>query len=107
MIYGMVEITHTEQRLAGANAKIHASYTSRFAFTKEQCQQVNAGCSETMGHLKPILPIPGDGMSIETISQLHDFYGIDVIYLVGSGLHKHSQDLVKNARYFLSLEKES
>ena len=46
-------------------------------------------------------------MSIETISKLHDFYGINVIYLVGGGLHKHSPDLVENARYFLSMVKES
>ena len=78
----------------------------RFASTKEQCLQVNAGCSDPIGHLKPIFPTPGGGMSIDTISQLHDFYGINVIYLVGGGLHKYNQDLVENARYFLRIVKE-
>jgi len=95
------------QRLAGADASIHASYLGRFAFTKNQCRQVNAGCSDPLGQLKPIFPTPGGGMSIDTTSQLHDFYGIDVIFLVGGGLHERSPDLVENARYFLRMVKES
>ncbi len=94
------------QRLAGADASIHASYLGRFAFTKEQCTQVNAGCSDPIGNLKPIFSTPGGGMSIDTTSQLHDFYGIDVIFLVGGGLHKHSPDLVENARNFLKMVRE-
>ena len=66
------------QRLAGADASIHASYLGRFAFTKAQCIQVNAGCSEPLGNMKPIFPMPGGGISIDTVSQLRDFYGIDV-----------------------------
>jgi ribulose-bisphosphate carboxylase large chain len=94
------------QRLSGADASIHASYLGRFAFTKEQCIEVNAGCSEPLGNLKPIFPTPGGGMSIDTTSQLHDFYGIEVIFLVGGGLHKHSPDLVENARHFLKMVKQ-
>ena len=82
------------QRLAGADASIHASYTGRFAFTKEQCREVIAGCCNQMGHLKPIFPMPGGGMSTETISRLHDFFGLNNICLVGGGLRKPSPALV-------------
>lgn len=95
------------QRMAGADASIHASYKGRFAFTREQCQQVNKGCTDNMGGIKSILPTPGGGMSIENISQLHEFYGNDVIYLIGGGLHKHSPDLIQNARDFLKMVKKA
>jgi ribulose-bisphosphate carboxylase large chain len=56
-----------------------------------------------MGHLKPILPAPGGGLTMETMPRSQSVYGSDVVYLIGGGLHRHSKNLTENVRYFLRL----
>jgi ribulose-bisphosphate carboxylase large chain len=87
-------------RLIGADASIHASFTGRFAFTRDICQEIIRGCCDPFSGLEPIFPTPGGGMGVEMIPQLKEFYGKDVIYLIGGGLHRQSEDLVENALNF-------
>jgi hypothetical protein len=34
---------------------------------------------------------------------MRELYGDKVIYLIGGGLHRYSDDLVENVRYFIRL----
>lgn len=113
-------------RLAGADAVIYPNYGGRFLFTREDCQEIIKGTSVKMGHIKPIFPSPGGGMSLKRVPELLKLYGCDVIFLIGGGLftplkidsHKqlistsgrlsltgftHSPDFIENCRYFKSL----
>ncbi len=87
-------------RLAGADATIYPNYGGRFSFSKTECQDIVKATVEPMGHLKPIFPAPGGGMSLERIPEMLDLYGREVIFLMGGGLHKRGSDLVENCRYF-------
>ena len=90
-------------RLAGADAVIYPNYGGRFAFSYEECRQIVEGTRAEMGLIQPIFPAPGGGMSLDRIADMNHLYGREVIYLIGGGLHRHSADLVENARYFSQL----
>lgn len=92
-------------RLAGADMVVYPNYGGRFAFSKEECKRIAVACSSDMGHIKPILPAPGGGMTFEKIPDMLNTYGKDVIFLVGGGLFRQGPDLTENARYFSSLLK--
>ena len=97
VVYGQL------QRLAGADSSIYPNFGGRFAFSEQECRTIVAGCSDPMGHFKPIYATPGGGMNMNSIPHMRDVYGKDVIYLIGGGLHRHSNDLVANAKHFIHL----
>ncbi len=87
-------------RLAGADAVIYPNYGGRFSFSRAECQSIVAGTGVDMGHIRPIFPAPGGGMSLARLDEMSRFYGTEVIYLIGGGLHKAGDDLVANSRRF-------
>lgn len=87
-------------RLAGADASVYPNYGGRFSFSRAECRSIVAGCTVAMGHLKPIFPTPGGGMSLDRIPDMQQVYGRAVIYLIGGGLHRGGPDLVANSRTF-------
>lgn len=87
-------------RLAGTDASVYPNYGGRFSFSQAECRSIAEGTAAPLGHLKPIFPAPGGGMSLERVPEMLDLYGRDVIFLVGGGLHTRGPDLVENSRYF-------
>ncbi|MFH1692162.1 MAG: RuBisCO large subunit C-terminal-like domain-containing protein [Candidatus Omnitrophota bacterium] len=73
-------------RLAGADAAIFPNYGGRFSFSPKECRSIVRGCCDRMGHIRTIFPCPGGGMSLKRVRQMCDFYGPDVIFLIGGGL---------------------
>ena len=90
-------------RLAGADASIYPNWGGRFSFSRKECRSIVEGATVSMGHLKPIFPTPGGGMSLERVPEMRRFYGKDVILLMGGGLFQGGPDLAANCRHFLSL----
>jgi ribulose-bisphosphate carboxylase large chain len=90
-------------RLAGADASVYPNWGGRSAFSKAECVSIVEGTAAPMGHLKPIFPAPGGGMTMRRVPEMIEVYGKDVIFLMGGGLHKHGPDLVANCRYFRQL----
>lgn len=88
-------------RLAGADCSIFPSYGGRFSFSQEQCQDIAFRCKQPLGHFRTILPGPAGGMSVERVPELIDFYGRDMMLLVGGDLHRTGPDLTRNALAFL------
>lgn len=91
------------QRLAGADTSIYPNFGGRFSFNEDDCRAIVAGCTDDMGEFEAIFPTPGGGMTMASIPRMHKVYGKDVIYLIGGGLHRHSSNLVENARHFIEL----
>ena len=90
-------------RLFGADASVFPSWGGRFSFSKEECASIVRGSEVEMGQFKSIFPTPGGGMTMDRIPEMRSVYGNDVIYLIGGGLHRHSNDLVANCHYFREL----
>jgi ribulose-bisphosphate carboxylase large chain len=83
-------------RLAGADAVIFPNYVGRLYSTREDCRAVLEASSAELGSLPPIMPAPGGGITLELIPELNRFYGRDVIYIMGGGLHRPGQSIVQN-----------
>lgn len=90
-------------RMAGADAAIYPNFGGRFSFSQDECRQIVEGTNVEMGHLKPIFPSPGGGINLKSIPILAEFYGNDVVFLMGGGLFTSGPDIVENCRHFKEL----
>ena len=87
-------------RLAGADASIFPHFGGRFGFSLEECREVAEGTMSPLGVSQSIFPAPGGGMSLKRIPELREFYGDDVMFLVGGDLVKNGPDIEKNCAMF-------
>jgi len=85
-------------RITGADIVVYPNFGGRFSFTKDECRDIIKNCLCEYSHFKSIFPCPGGGMNFSNIPEMKSFYGDDVIYLMGGGLFKRSDDLVANCR---------
>jgi ribulose-bisphosphate carboxylase large chain len=97
VIYGRLN------RLGGADACIFPNHGGRFPFTAADCRDLVEGTGCDMGPINPIFPVPAGGMRLERVGEMVDFYGPEVILLIGGDLHRHGPDLSENCRKFLHL----
>ncbi len=90
-------------RLAGADAAIFPHFGGRFAYSEAECRDIVDGCSDAMGQLAPIFPVPAGGMTLERVPELRRFYGADSVLLIGGDLHAGDGGLVARAGRFREL----
>jgi len=88
-------------RLAGADGVIFPSHGGRFSFTRAQCREIVDGATCAMGSFAPIFPAPAGGMSLDRVGELVEFYGDEVVLLIGGDLHRHGAGLIDGCRRFL------
>lgn len=87
-------------RLAGADVSIFTTFGGRFPTTKADCQHLREMLTLEMGDIKPTLPMPGGGMTVERVPALLEFYGYDIIMLISGGLFSIGLDIVENCKTF-------
>jgi ribulose-bisphosphate carboxylase large chain len=87
-------------RLAGADAVIFPHSGGRFGFSPGDCREVANGTQAPLGGLRSIFPAPGGGMSLQRIPELLEFYGKEVILLVGGDLLRNSAELERNCERY-------
>ncbi len=90
-------------RTVGADIVIFPNFDSRFSFKKDDCKKIILGCKSKMLNIKPCLPAPGGGITINKIKNLKKFYGNDVVFLMAGGLFHNSADIIKNCQEFINL----
>lgn len=90
-------------RLAGSDFSVYPNFGGRFAYPIDGVKEIIAYCDEPMGHLRPIFPTPGGGMTFENIPEMLEVYGKDVVFLMGGGLFRGGSDMVSNCRKFREL----
>jgi len=89
-------------RLAGADAVIFPTYGGRFSFSEANCRALVEATSEKMGEVAPSFPVPAGGMTLERVPEMVEFYGEDVLLLIGGALHRRT-NLASACREFRSL----
>ncbi len=88
------------QRILGADVCIFPNYGGRFTFSKSECAEIHRGLKEPFEPLKATFPAPAGGMNIEKIEEMIEFYGKDVVLLIGGALHKIGPNLIENVKIF-------
>ncbi|MEA2009500.1 MAG: RuBisCO large subunit C-terminal-like domain-containing protein [Actinomycetota bacterium] len=93
VLYGIL------MRYAGADLSIFPNYGGRFSFSEGECTAIATACKAPMAGIRPIMPAPGGGMTMDRIGEIVEFYGNDVALLIGGDLHRGGS-LKGNAQAF-------
>jgi ribulose-bisphosphate carboxylase large chain len=88
-------------RLLGADATIYPNYGGRFAYTPDVCRALADSAREAWGPIRPAMPVPAGGMTVERVPEMIDFYGTDVMLLIGGSLLSAGEQLAERSRSFV------
>lgn len=88
-------------RLFGADAVIFPNHGGRFSYSRETCLDIARRARERWGSVRPALPVPAGGMTVERVDEMVAGYGEDVMLLIGGGLLGARQDLARRSREFV------
>jgi ribulose-bisphosphate carboxylase large chain len=73
-------------RLWGADALIFANYGGRFGFPPAMCRSLSDLALAPMAGLRTAAPTPAGGMELSRVPELVEFFGRDVMLLIGGSL---------------------
>lgn len=94
-------------RLLGGDAVIFPSYGGRFSYSRDACRDITTALRAPWGRIRPSVPVPAGGMTVERTGELVDFFGTDSMLLVGGGLLTAGDALLEQTRAFVrSVEAE-
>ena len=88
-------------RLFGADAVIFPNHGGRFTYPAETCQAIALGNRAPWHGLRPSLPVPAGGMSVERVPELKREYGADSMLLIGGSLLVARERLAERSRAFV------
>ncbi|MDE2134158.1 MAG: ribulose 1,5-bisphosphate carboxylase [Alphaproteobacteria bacterium] len=87
-------------RLLGSDATVFANYGGRFGYTPEECRRLAGFALQDWPGVKPCVPVPAGGMLLERIPEMLDFFGKDVMLLIGGSLLSMREQITEEtARY--------
>lgn len=73
-------------RLLGADAVIFPNHGGRFGYTPATCRTLAEAALGTLAETRPAVPVPAGGMTLARVPEMLDFYGPDVMLLIGGSL---------------------
>jgi ribulose-bisphosphate carboxylase large chain len=89
-------------RLLGADATIFPNHGGRFSYDAATCLAIAAAARAPWHGLRPILPVPAGGMSVERVPEMLAGYGPDTMLLIGGALLAARDRLEDKAREFVA-----
>jgi len=89
-------------RLFGADATIFPNHGGRFRYSRETCLAIAGAARRPWAAVKPALPVPAGGMTVERVPEMIAAYGPDTMLLVGGGLLVAKERLLERAREFVA-----
>jgi ribulose-bisphosphate carboxylase large chain len=87
-------------RLLGSDASVFCNYGGRFGYTPERCRKISNWCLQDEPGLKPCVPVPAGGMELKRVPELLDFFGRDVMLLIGGSLLAAKENITKETEAF-------
>jgi ribulose-bisphosphate carboxylase large chain len=94
-------------RAYGADAVIFVGYAGRFGTPRPMCRSLLDRLARPWGGLAPAFPVPGGGVALESVAELVDFYGRDVMLLVGGSLQLVEGATLERSREFVRAVREA
>ena len=88
-------------RLFGADATIFPNYGGRFSYSRETCLAIAGEARSRWANVKPVLPVPAGGMSVERVDEMSADYGADTMLLIGGSLLAAGVQLPERSREFV------
>lgn len=94
-------------RAFGADASIFPNHGGRFGYSPETCRTLAAAALAPWHGLRASVPVPAGGMTTERVPEMLDFYGPDVMLLIGGGLLAARERLTDQTRAFVDTVKST
>jgi ribulose-bisphosphate carboxylase large chain len=94
-------------RLLGADAVIFPNFAGRFAYSERTCRDIANAARAPWSSLRPVLPVPAGGLSVERVPEVIRFYGEDTMLLIGGSLLLAGERLPERTRAFVDLVRQS
>ncbi|MDZ7651763.1 MAG: RuBisCO large subunit C-terminal-like domain-containing protein [Burkholderiaceae bacterium] len=90
-------------RLFGADAVIFPNHGGRFAYAPQTCAGIARAARAPWpdAPIKPALPVPAGGMSVERVPEIVREYGADTVLLIGGSLLIAREQLAARSRTFV------
>jgi ribulose-bisphosphate carboxylase large chain len=88
-------------RLLGADATIFPNHGGRFGYSPGMCQRLAKAARADWDGIRPTLPVAAGGMTLERVPEMLDFYGTDIMLLIGGGLLVERDRLTAATRDFV------
>src|SRR5262249_25329215 len=80
-------------RVLGGDAVVFPKYGGRFGHSPHTCPaRARAALGEREG-LRPTVPVPAGGMTTDRVREMLDFYGAEVMLLIGGALLEARENL--------------
>ena len=73
-------------RLLGADATVFPNHGGRFGYSPNECRDLANAALAPWSHFPATVPVPAGGMTLDRVAEMLQFYGNDVIVLIGGGL---------------------
>ena len=89
-------------RLFGADAVVFPNHGGRFGYSPDTCQALAQAALAECDGVRPCVPVPAGGMTMDRVSEMLAFYGPDVMLLIGGGLLEARARLVEATAAFVA-----
>lgn len=83
-------------RLLGADAVVFPNFGGRFGYTAEECRTL-AHHAVADDVVRSAVPVPAGGMTLQRVPEMLDFYGSDVMVLIGGALLMAREAIAREA----------
>ncbi len=93
-------------RLFGADATIFPNHGGRFSYSRETCMAITKAARAPWHGLRPTLPVPAGGMTVDRVDEMLRGYGPDTMLLIGGGLLAARERLLEKSRDFVASVKK-
>ena len=87
-------------RLLGADAVIFPNHGGRFGYSPETCRRLADQARAAWDGIRPSVPVPAGGMTLERVPEMLDFYGPDAMLLIGGSLLAARERLTEETAAF-------
>jgi ribulose-bisphosphate carboxylase large chain len=89
-------------RLLGADAVVFPNHGGRFGYSPDTCRALAAAALDARAGLRPCVPVPAGGMTTDRVGEMLDFYGPDVMLLIGGALLEARERLIEATAAFVA-----
>jgi ribulose-bisphosphate carboxylase large chain len=89
-------------RALGADAVVFPHHGGRFGYSPDTCRALARAALQKHEQIKPCVPVPAGGMSVARVGEMLDFYGAEVMLLIGGALLEAREQLTAAVAGFVA-----
>ena len=89
-------------RLIGADAVVFPNHGGRFGYSPDTCLALAHAARQEWHGLRRSMPAPAGGMTLARVPEMLDFYGADIMLLIGGGLLAARERLTAETAVFVA-----